>query len=328
MNTLEEPDTKINYRQYKDGDEHAILSLYNSVFNRNTTIDQWNWAYKENPEKHLDIILAFHGPDLVGQSAGSPLRFCFKNNIIKAIRVQNAMVHPDFRKKGIFTTTLKKLTEQEKLDLGVAFPVNTISFQTFLRKLDYHYLSDVFTFCLPVASLIPAYSSYLHVVIDDKIHFPQSDRDFILSCLTHYEIFNTRSLDYLHWRFNGKSGKKYLILRAFRSECQIALIIFKLYPDTQSVDLVEFFMVEDTTNPIPCLLNSILSYFSKKDVMVKSFNIWLFPHYTCYNALYESGFRQSSFLTHIMTKSYSPGTDKSFETGTSYYFSMGDSDVY
>ena len=78
MNTLQEKDTPITYRQFKEGDEHAIVRLFNFVFNRNITVEQWDWAYMENPERRLDIIIAFQGKQLVGQSAGTPLLFSFK----------------------------------------------------------------------------------------------------------------------------------------------------------------------------------------------------------------------------------------------------------
>lgn len=329
MNTLQEKDTPITYRQFKEGDEHAIVRLFNFVFNRNITVEQWDWAYKENPERRLDIILAFQRKQLVGQSASTPLLFSFKKNPVRVTRVQNVMVHPDYQGKGIFTETLKLLTEYlyaNKLDLVVTFPNNN-SLPSFIRKLDYHHLTDISTFCLQVSSLTPADSPAISVHIDKTIQFTEDDRDFILSCMNQYEIFNARSLDYLHWRFKESSGKNYHILRAFQNNRQIALVLFKYYPDAQSVDLVEFF-VNDDKKGIVSLLNSIKDYYLKKDVRISSFNIWLFPHYIHYKKLLDIGFSQSTFSTHVVTKSFSPLTEQGFDSLHSYYLSMGDSDVY
>ena len=334
MNTLQHTDTEITYRQYRHGDEHAIVKLFNFVFNRNMTIDQWDWAYKENPERRLDIILAFQGTQLVGQSASTPLLFCFKGNPVKVTRVQNVMVHPDCRGKGIFTGTLKRLTEyiyQNKLDLVVTFPNNNslllFGNPTVIRKLDYHHLADIFTFSLPVSSLTPVDSPDISVHIDEAIHFTERDRDFIFSCMDQYEIFNARGLDYLHWRFKGTYGKKYHILRAYQNNLQVALVIFKYYPDAQSVDLVEFFVSADK-KVVLSLLNSINTHYMKNDVRISSFNIWLFPHYALYKILRDIGFCQSTFSTHVVTKSFSLVTKQGFDDLHSYYLSMGDSDVY
>ncbi len=334
MNNLQHTDTEITYRQYQHGDEYAIVKLFNFVFNRNMTIDQWDWAYKENPEKRLDIILAFRGTQLVGQSASTPLLFCFKGNPVKVTRVQNVMVHPDCQGKGIFTGILKRLTEylyQNKLDLVVTFPNNNslllFGNPTVIRKLDYHHLADIFTFSLPVSSLTLADSSDISIHIDETIQFKESDQDFILSSMDSYDIFNARSLDYLHWRFKESSGKKYHILRAYQNNRQIALVIFKYYADLQSVDLVEFFVNADK-KVVVSLLNSIKDYYLKNDVRISSFNIWLFHHYINYKILLDIGFSQSTFSTHVVTKSFSPLTEQGFDSLHSYYLSMGDSDVY
>lgn len=329
MNTLKEKDTPITYRQFKEGDEHAIVRLFNFVFNRNITVEQWGWAYKENPERRLDIILAFKGEQLVGQSASTPLLFSFKKNPVKVTRVQNVMVHPDYQGKGIFTETLKRLTDYiyaNKLDLVVTFPNNN-SLPSFIRKLDYTHLADIFTFSLPVSALHPVEASDLSQNIDETINFTEYDRELIFSCIDQYEIFNARRLDYLKWRFNGISGKKYYLLRAYQNNRQIALLVFKYYPDTQSVDLVEFFVKADK-NVILSLLKSIKSHYLKNDVRITSFNIWLFPHYAQYKDLFDIGFRQCTFSTHVVTKSFSPLTKRGFDELHSYYLSMGDSDVY
>lgn len=329
MDSILEKDTVITYRAYKEGDEHAIIRLFNFVFNRNMAVDQWKWAYLENPEKRLDIILAFQGTHLVGQSASTPLQFIFKKQSVKVTRVQNVMVHPDCRGKGVFTETLKKLTEyiyQNRLDLVVTFPNNN-SLPTFIRKLDYHHLSDIFTFSLPVSVLPRVNSSDIILKIDDRICFAEHDSNFIHSCLNQYDAFNARDLDYLNWRYSEASGKKYQILRTYRNNHLIAFVLFKYYPDAQSIDLVEFFVPADKKT-ILSLLNTIHDHYMKKKIEIISFNIWLFSHYSCYQVLQDIGFRQTDFSTHVVTKSFSPITRHGFDVLSSFYLSMGDSDVY
>ena len=143
--------------------------------------------------------------------------------------------------------------------------------------------------------LTPAGSPDISVRIDETIHFTREDSDFILSCMDRYEIFNKRERDYLHWRFKGTSGKKYHILRAYQDNRQIALVIFKYYPDAQSVDLVEFFVNADK-KIISFLLNSINAHYKKSGTKISLFNIWLFSHYIFYEDLQDIGFRQGCFL--------------------------------
>jgi RimJ/RimL family protein N-acetyltransferase len=319
MDAIAKNEQDIIYRPYTDGDETAIVSLFNFVFNRNMVTPQWEWAYKKNPENRLDIILAFAGDKLVGQSASTPLRFCFKKNLVRSTRTQNVMVHPDFRGMGIFTETLKQLTDyiyEKNLDLVVTFPNNN-SIPTFIRKLDYHHLADIFTYTLPVSALPDIGKNNLSITIDETIRFSESDRQFMLSCLCMYDVFNVRQPEYLHWRFSTESGKKYLMVRAFQGEQQVALVIFKYYSDGRSVDLVEFF-AEPNKTFITIVLTAIRDYFSKSDNGIESLNIWLFPHYHFYPILREIGFEKSTFSTHVVTKSFSPATKDGFNRVEGY----------
>jgi hypothetical protein len=329
MDDEQELNTEIRYREYQEGDEKSIVKLFNFVFNRNLTLSDWKWTYEKNPLNRIDIILAFNDNNLVGQSAGTPLQFSFNDIIVQTTRIQNVMVHPNYRGRGIFTGTLAGLTDhiyRNKLDLVVTFPNNN-SLPAFIRKLDYHHIGNIPTFSIPVPSLNLPGSAKITIKIDDSILFNEIDREFMYSNLNEYKIFNYRDLNYLHWRFNRKSGKKYYILRAFLKGKLAALVIFKFYLNSQSVDLVEFF-VRAKTNIIDDLLAKIISFYKKQNLSFNSFNIWSLPHYSYYDFLIESGFVQTNFSTHIVTKSFSPKTRGGFDLQTSYYISMGDSDVY
>src|SRR5262245_53807876 len=103
--------TTITYRTYGNGDEDAILALYNSVFPKTRTVAQWRWEYGSNPIGRMDIVVAFHGDRLVGHSAGIPLVLNHEGRLCKTSRIQNVFVHADYRGRGIFTETLRRLTE-------------------------------------------------------------------------------------------------------------------------------------------------------------------------------------------------------------------------
>ena len=329
MIASQEMDQPISYRSYESGDENAIIELFNLVFRKDLKIGQWNWAYNENPIKRMDIILALSDRKLVGHSASTPLEFHCQGNCVQATRVQNVMVHPDYQGRGIFTETLKRLTEHfysHNLDLVVTFPNNN-SLPTFIKKLDYSHIDDIYTYHLPSSLMQNAGSRSLDVCIDQKIKFNDMDDTLIRSCLDCYEIYNRRAAEYLHWRFNERSNKKYFLLRAFEKNHEAALVIFKYYPEMRSVDIVELF-VEGSGNNIPSLLLKIKNFYENSGMLVDSFNIWSMPHYTCYDAIIDAGFEKTQFCTHMVTKSFSSKTVNGYNKPVSYYLSMSDSDVY
>ncbi len=245
---------EITYREYREGDEQEIIGLFNQVFSRNITIRDWNWAFRENPRQEKSIVLAFCSPRLVGQAASVPLGFIFRGEPIRVTRPQNVMVHPDFRNRGIFTELLRRLTGSVRdlhLDLVVTFPNNN-SLPTFIRKLDYTHVADIPTYVLPSEDMKEsAGGSGTSCRIEEIPDFTPADREFILSCLAPYGIYNSRDPGYLAWRYSRGSGKTYHVLRAYHGSRLAGLIVFKLYGETQSVDLVEFFIGEgiDSVDP-------------------------------------------------------------------------------
>jgi GNAT superfamily N-acetyltransferase len=329
MNDEQHHKLEIDYREFRDGDETAIVSFFNFVFGRNMAIADWEWAYRENPARRIDIVLAFCGSTLVGVLAAIPLHFQVQGRYIDVARMQDGMVHPDYRGRGIFIGLVDALTDvlrRKHLDLVVQFPNNN-SFPVFMNKLEYCNPGDIFTFSLPAGHLTARETTCITAEIEDPGLLDQSDADFMGRCLNRYQIYNNRNLEYLHWRYNSRSGKQYFVLRVREAERQVALIIFKLYTAASSVDLVEFFADPEVGN-IHDLLNIIKLFYNERGISVTGFNIWSFPHYADHERLLQAGFEKTEFLTHIITKSFLPETVANAGCATAFYLSMGDSDVY
>lgn len=45
-------------REYRDGDEKGILSLFKKVFKEDREVDYWKWLYLKNPAANSIIALA------------------------------------------------------------------------------------------------------------------------------------------------------------------------------------------------------------------------------------------------------------------------------
>lgn len=317
---------EIIYREFVAGDEQKILDLFNHVFNRNWSLPRWTWANKDNPNGHTYFELALNDQEIIGQSAAVPLSFNHEGKIMKTTRVQNVMVHPDFRKRGIFIKTLKDITESLRKrgeDFIITFP-NDSSFPAFM-KADYSHLFDMFTYNLPIDSLEKNINQNLKFEISEEVVFNQKARDMISSHLTSFKIFNNRCLNYLNWRYHRNSTNKYALTKISRGDEQIGFAVCKPYFDGNSIDLVEF-LVENNKNTIESTLNSIFDFYKKTDI--KSFNLWSEEHYPMHPILLDLGFRKTEQATHVVYNSLSPRTSQQCDKIGSYYLSMGDSDVY
>ena len=190
----------ITFRNYKEGDEREIVDLHNSVFKGKYSLAQWNWEHKMNPFSHISIVLAMYDSKIVGQSLSIPLSYFHEGELVRTTRVQNVMVHPDFRKQGVFLHTLKNLTNQvyeKQIEFIYTFP-NDRSIGAFVKRLDYHHIFDIFTYNLSV-SLISEYNSRdIRCEFDKKFNFVWKDIEFINSQLSSFAIFNNRDIEYMN----------------------------------------------------------------------------------------------------------------------------------
>lgn len=317
---------EITYREYAPRDDENLLDLFNLVFNRNYLLSYWKWANEENPNGRTRLKLAVNNSRVVGQSAAVPLVFDYKGEILRAARIQNVMVHPKFRRKGIFIKTLAGIEElliKKQDDFVITFP-NDNSLGAFI-KLGYHHLFDIPTYELPIKGLDDEVDPDLEFDLRGNIRFNQKDRDFIASQLAPFDIFNQRDLNYLNWRYHQKSNRNYLVMGISKKEEQVGLIVCKPYPEGKTIDLVEFFIKRDESL-IRCALNVLAKFYRGREL--KAFNVWSKEHYPINPSLMDIGFTKTNQVTHAVYKSLSPRTSKKGDEVNSYYLAMGDSDVY
>jgi len=97
---------EVTIRPYRDGDECGIVSLFNNVFGRHMTIEEWNWKYKgQGSSKVGSIVIENKDCGIVGHYGGILLRMVRDGLEIKGASNCDVMIHPKFR--GF--TRLKKM---------------------------------------------------------------------------------------------------------------------------------------------------------------------------------------------------------------------------
>ncbi len=319
---------EITFRDYRPGDERLILELYNGVFSGERTAEQWLWEFMDNPAGRFDILLAFSGERLIGHSAGVPLMFRHGGKIVQASRMQNAVIHPDFHRRGIFTEIFKRLTGQAAsrgADFALALAHDARhSLTGAMRSGLYTNLFDILRWgrAIPPAAPMPAGT---RVEITDRMRFGDEDILCAEKFLEPFAIYNRRDLSYLDWRFSPASGKRYTMARVWRDGRQVGWAVAKPYPPGRSIDLVELFL---PTEPalIAAMLAALAEHF--RGQVVDRMSVWSMEHYPLQACLLELGFAAEAGPTHILISQLSARCSPRSMESTAYYLAMGDSDVY
>lgn len=319
---------EITYRGLRTGDASQILDLYNAVFAESRTADQWWWEYAGNPAGHGEIMLAFAGPRLIGHVGGIPLRFRQGRQHVRMSRIQHALVHPDFQRRGVFTETLVRLTEKlaaEGADVAVAFPHDgRNSMPGFMRTGAFQHLFDVLPWerRFPLTVRIPP---DLRIAIDDTAQFDIADVQCAERLLASCAICNRRDPGSLNWRYHPASGRRYAVSRVWRDEKLAGWVVVKPYAPARSLDLVECILP-----PEPELVSAVLGALAERfrGAAVDHFSVWSMEHYPLHACLIDLGFTAEPRPTHVVIATLSGRCATLATEPSAYYLAMGDSDVY
>ena len=100
-------ETDYSVRWFADSDRDAFVELYNETFGGGS--DDWfQWKYVDNPRvSHVPILVADEDGELAGARPQVPFRMRVGDDVVLACRFGDTMVHPDHRRRGVFT----RLTE-------------------------------------------------------------------------------------------------------------------------------------------------------------------------------------------------------------------------
>lgn len=91
----------IDTREYRDGDEAAILDLFARSFpHAPRTLAHFDWKYRADPFGNRRISLSFAGGALAGHYAGYPVPFCMGRHDVLAHQIGDTMTDPAVRHIG------------------------------------------------------------------------------------------------------------------------------------------------------------------------------------------------------------------------------------
>ena len=95
-------------RRYQEEDEEQILRLRERVFGDLDPVrmktSTWRWQFRYNPAGEAFCALAEDHGRIIGQYAVIPTRFSVQGKETLFALSCDTMIHPDYRKQGIFTT--------------------------------------------------------------------------------------------------------------------------------------------------------------------------------------------------------------------------------
>ena len=233
----------LRIRPYETGDETRILCLRRAVFGDldpvRTTLSAWRWQFLENPAGKSFCVIAEDRGAIVGQYAAIPTRFSVKGTETVFAFSCDTMVHPGYRKKGLFVLLARELYRLMAEKYGITtvwgFP-NEASLPGFIGHLGWKQLRvfplwirpfrPLTWFCrqvpllkrfVPVAEVrrengLPcrSYDGGKGLVMEPVDHFHEEFDRLWNSLRGPSSIMQIRDGRYLNWRYLGMPAFGYL----------------------------------------------------------------------------------------------------------------------
>jgi GNAT superfamily N-acetyltransferase len=339
-------------------DVDGILSLRDVVFG---TEEQdkldfrfWRWEFMEGPDGKALIYIVEDGKRMIGHFADIPRRFSLHGKVVCGTLSVDLMVHPDYRRKGIFQAMGKYAIQRVKNEKGlfmISCPIRRETIQGF-KKIGWEEVERLPVLAYPIRFSgianrylrFPPISLFVGGVVRffylllcglkkkkeiegmeiEKVSMLDELFDsFWQKALSLHPILGVRNRNYLTWRYQEHPTRKYTIYRAKRGgemKGYIVLRKVKLLRFNSAV-IVDLLALDEGT--LAALLEKGIQYGREEGTDL--LGCMLPQGHSYYKTLRERGFFRS-FKTFLLMI-YPHSDRKIFLAPEKWYVNWGDTDV-
>lgn len=92
----------MEYREFQSGDENILNDLYNEVFDRRRTLEEWRWEYIDTTEGRSKIVVVDLDGEVIAHEAMIPMRFHIFDREYLGGKIEDAYIVKDHRGKKVF----------------------------------------------------------------------------------------------------------------------------------------------------------------------------------------------------------------------------------
>jgi GNAT superfamily N-acetyltransferase len=153
-------------RPYQPDDKEEFLSLFETVMGKKRTTDWFDWKYEKNPYvDHVPMIVALNEGTVIGARPLFALPLVINGEQDIALQPGDAMVHPEYRRQGLFSRMMEQMVEKysESCPFYFSFP-NSLSEPAHIKH---------------GSQIVSKRSSYYRIENPSSIAETRTDRDMI-----------------------------------------------------------------------------------------------------------------------------------------------------
>ncbi len=335
---------RFTVREYRAGDETAILALFNRVFAVGNPdfvprgLDQWRWAFQGNPEGHATMV-AEAGDELVGTFTAMPSRFRFPDGEFRLGQAVDTVIAPEFRaslrKQGVYLTLshafYDRFGRRDDLRFLYGFP-NPQALRIGTKFGGYE----------PVRCPVLESEQQLSVAgrwpdggieVEEVERFGLEVDEFDAALAGTSGVAARRTARYWNWRYADCPATRYRLLRAQSASGELRGFLVHGFGwhgfRKEIVPIVDFLVAPGDRATWRALLADVARAAQRqRGKPLKSLLTWAPPDHPHFADLAALGFRSQPSIFNLCIRRFD-GSDFPPERATrELYINMGDSDIY
>jgi hypothetical protein len=276
-----------------EDEKQEILNLTKKIFGDVEINDPlyFDWQYRDNPNGKALVLLARDDLTnlIVGTNTIVPMKLIVDDEIITSSLACNVQVHPDYRKKRIFSKLLSSMPNKalaSNIKSLFAIP-NDNSFHAFINEgsVEITHLPLLIKpiklskyFGNPLKQILKPFDIFwknnnIFSGIDEFYdNFDDSFENLAKKTSKRVLVMNSRKKEFLNWRYKNHPTQKYQILTLKENNELIGYIITKIhYIEKKKIGVILDYMVDSDykdEKKLKNLIHKSITNFWNNDVSI------------------------------------------------------------
>ena len=296
-----------------------FLNLYKLCFNGYMSEEILKWRYLDNPCRDFLVVVAIENNKVVGNCAASPLEIMENDSKYKAALAMNTMVHPEYRRKGLFVTLANKLNELVRMKgykLIFSFP-NYLSNPIYVKDLGRTVIYEIPTMILDLDNCMEKRKDTGFVNEDNTFSYKYN-----IETNKQKNIFIKKTSEYLKWRYANNPSSYYKNFVIKNNDEVRSYLVCKEYED--KINIVD--INTSSLNDFSLLINRVIQY--AKSLNKKELTTW-YPIGTEEHIFLEKlRFRNGYPVTYFSAKVFDDNKANPYYDYRNWFIQQGDDNVY
>ena len=300
-------------RPYQTGDEDPINTLFTNVFQKQRSLEHWDWKYKNNLLRKTIVTVAEEDKEIAGHVALVPYQAkWFDTEILFGART-DTMVSPKHRGKGLYRLLNEEMiasAQQNNIDylFGYPAPKAKILFEKYTgadevgfipRLMKINRVSSLIINRLPFLKAFHSLLKGVDIFFRSKAY--QLPEGYSLKKIekanhsfnslwergkSEYNILLKRDADFINWRFLEHPDFTYQVLGLFKADHLVGYVVTRVEEKTYGSGAIKNgYIVDLFAEPAEeiweILLKSAITQLQEADLI----QTWALEHTPSYKIL-------------------------------------------